>query len=157
MVWLRRKNRQDLLGGLVMIAIGVLAMLVGQQYSIGTLARMGPGFFPVALGAILAVLGILIMLTADDVGAPDPDGEQEEGPPQWRGWACIILGMVAFIVLGGLAGLVPATFALVFISALGDTDQTVPRALLLALGVTAAGAFIFTSLLELQFPLFRWG
>lgn len=28
----------------------------------------------------------------------------------------------------GLAGLVPATFALVFISALGDTDQTVPKA-----------------------------
>jgi len=146
------------MGGGLMVLIGLLAMLEGSRYSVGSLARMGPGFFPVALGAVVTLLGILIAAMAADAGAPDPDeAEKEDATPQWRGWGCVVGGMVAFIVLGGALGLMPATFALVLISAMGDSQQTIAKALLLALGVTLVGAFIFTNLLELQFPLIRWG
>lgn len=157
MSWLRRKNRKDLMGGALMVLIGCLAILEGTQYSFGSMARMGPGFFPIALGAVVALLGILIAAMAEDSDAIDPEAQEQDAPPQWRGWACIVAGMVAFIVLGQLGGLMPATFALVFISAMGDSDQSVRNALLLALGVTLVGAFIFTNLLQLQFPLIRWG
>lgn len=157
MSWLRRKERKDVLGGVLMALLGLFTALEGSSYHIGILARMGPGYFPVALGLILALLGLLIIVNADDAGAPDEDGHQDSDAPQWRGWACIIAGVVAFIVLGKWGGLMPATFALVFISAMGDSEQTVPKALLLALGTTLVGAFIFANLLQLQFPLFRWG
>lgn len=158
MGWLRRKNRNDVMGGGLMVLIGGIAMLEGSSYSIGSLARMGPGFFPVALGAVMLLLGILIAVTAADAGAPDPDSaDGQDTAPQWRGWGCVAGGMVAFIALGGWFGLMPATFALVFISAMGDSEQTIAKALLLALGVTLVGAFIFTNLLHLQFPLIRWG
>ena len=158
MGWLRRKNRNDVMGGGLMVLIGGVAMLEGSSYTIGSLARMGPGFFPVALGAVVMLLGVLIAMTAADAGAPDLDAaEGDDGAPQWRGWSCVVAGIVAFIALGGWFGLMPATFALVFISAMGDSDQTVAKAFLLALGVTLVGAFIFTNLLQLQFPLIRWG
>ena len=54
-------------------------------------------------------------------------------------------------------GLVPATFALVFISALGDRTHTLRSALLLSVFVTAIGIVIFSWGLELQFPMFSWG
>ncbi len=51
----------------------------------------------------------------------------------------------------------PATFALVFISALGDRQHTLRSAALLAAGVTVLGVAVFSWALQLQFPLFRWG
>lgn len=64
---------------------------------------------------------------------------------------------MAFILLGKYGGLVPATFALVFIAAMGDRQHTVRSAALLAVGVTILGIAVFSWALQLQFPLFRWG
>ena len=52
---LRSRRGRDYLGGVLMIALGLGAALEGSTYSIGSLSRMGPGFFPVALGVILAL------------------------------------------------------------------------------------------------------
>ncbi|GAA5236829.1 tripartite tricarboxylate transporter TctB family protein [Verticiella sediminum] len=157
MNWLRHKSRSDLLGGGVVVLLGLGAIVEGSRYTIGTLARMGPGFFPVALGVLLVGLGILIALTADPVAEEDMEHDISGDPPDWRGWGCIIAGVIAFIFLGHVGGLVPATFALVLIAAMGDRDQKPLHALLLALGVTVVGTIIFSYFLQLQFPLFRWG
>lgn len=157
MRWLKQRDKTDLLGGALIALVGCGAILEGSSYQVGTLARMGPGFFPVALGAILVFLGILIALTASPVDPADAEEDLSSTPPDWRGWGCIIAGIVVFIILGRVAGLVPATFALVLISALGDREQSLKNALLLATGVTIVGVIIFSYLLELQFPLFRWG
>jgi len=74
-----------------------------------------------------------------------------------RGMACIIGGILAFMLVGQYGGLVPATFVLVFISALGDINNRIPSALILAAVVTVFGTLIFHWGLQLQFPLFRWG
>ena len=59
------KDLQDLIGGLAMLAIGAFAAIYAyQNLEIGELSRMGPGFFPLVLGAALAVLGLLIALPA---------------------------------------------------------------------------------------------
>ena len=55
------------------------------------------------------------------------------------GWVCIILGPVFFIVFGRFFGLLPATFACVFVSALGDRDTTLRGATILSAGVTVFG------------------
>ena len=47
-----------------MLLLGLGAILQGRNYSIGTLSRMGPGFFPVALGVILALAGVAIAISA---------------------------------------------------------------------------------------------
>ncbi len=138
-----------------MAALGVAVILGGNLYNVGSLSRMGPGLFPIILGCLLVLMGGLIVLGAKAL--PPDDEEEDLGAPEWRGWACILGGLVAFMFFGKWGGLVPATFALVFISAMGDREHTLKTALLLALGVTVVGSLIFSWGLQLQFPLFRWG
>jgi len=137
-----------------MFVIGLGAILQGRTYSMGTLSRMGPGFFPVSLGVILALAGAAIALTARFA---EREAEEKALPPEWRGWFCISLSILAFVVLGKYGGLVPATFAIVFISALGDRQNTVKSALLLAAAIVAICLVVFWWALQMQFPLFGWG
>jgi hypothetical protein len=58
------RDLHDLVGGGLMAATGLFFALYGSQYSFGTAARMGPGYFPVVLGWVLAVLGLLVALPA---------------------------------------------------------------------------------------------
>ncbi|ASC67731.1 hypothetical protein B9P52_27245 [Achromobacter denitrificans] len=139
-----------------MIVLGLGAIAQASTYSLGTLARMGPGMFPAILGALLVMLGLMIARMAIAPEAADDDAE-DLPPPEWRGWGCIIGGLLTFILIGKFGGLVPATFALVFISALGDRQHTLRSAALLAAGVTVLGVAVFSWALQLQFPLFRWG
>jgi hypothetical protein len=156
-----RGHRRDYYGGALMVLLGLSAIVIGQGYRIGSLTQMGSGFFPVALGAILVLLGMAIAGTAKRPAARPTlhEGampEAEQGP-EWRGWFCILGGVLAFIVLGQWGGLLIATFAVTFISALGDRDNTWRSALILALGITVVSVVVFWWALQVQFPLFSWG
>ena len=148
------KSNRDYVGGALMVVIGAAAALQGRNYPIGSLSRMGPGFFPVALGIILACAGIAIIATAK---LATHESEEKELPPEWRGWFCICVSIIAFVVLGKYGGLLPATFAIVFISALGDRENTLKRALVLSLAITAVAVIVFWWALQVQFPLLTWG
>lgn len=155
------KHNRDYYGGGLMLLFGLGAIWEGMSYRIGTLVRMGPGFFPVALGVILALTGVAIMIgaAASAVAETEAEAGKEEKnlPPEWRGWICISLSIVAFVVFGQYGGLVPATFAVVFISALGDRQNTVKGAFLLAIVMCVLCVAIFWYALQVQFPLFQWG
>ena len=56
------KNKKDFWAGIFFIAFGAGAAAVAQENALGTLSRMGPGFFPTALGVILALLGCCLSL-----------------------------------------------------------------------------------------------
>jgi hypothetical protein len=153
-------RRIDLWGGTLIGLCGALTILEATSYSIGELARMGPGYFPMMVGCFLVVLGILIPFS------PDPDEVKEEIADEHlpqpsrrdriRGMACIAAGIALFIVLGSYAGFLPATFALVFVAALGDTSNSVKSAAILAVAMTLFGAIVFSWLLQLQFPMLHW-
>jgi len=148
------KLKRDYYAGGLMLLIGVGAAVTGTGYKFGTLARMGPGFMPVALGVVLAFLGILIAGTA--LGSSEPDDTKFlPASPQWFGWACILGGPVLFIILGEYAGMIPAVFACVFVCALGDKTGTYKSSAILAAGVTVFGVVLFHYLLSIPFPLLR--
>jgi hypothetical protein len=148
------KYNKDYYGGGLMFLLGAGAMYAGLGYKVGTLSQMGPGYFPVAVGALLALMGILIALGAS---RGVPDGDDKHQAPEWRGWVCITASLIAFIALGKYGGLLPATFAVVFIAALGDRQNTLKHAVLLALGMCAIAVVVFWWALHMQFPLFTWG
>ena len=66
------------------------------------------------------------------------------------------MGPLAFIVFGKLAGMIPGTFACVFVAALGDRDATWRGAAILAAVVTFFGVALFHYLLKIPMPLLRW-
>ena len=149
-------QKRDYYAGGLMSLIGVGVILEARHYSLGTLFHMGPGFFPIILGVTLTLIGILIAGAA--VAAPPAEEDLLRLPsPQWRAWFCILAGPILFIVLGTYGGLVPATFACVFVSALGDRESTVLNSFFLAVGITVFGVLLFSYLLQVSMPLWRWG
>lgn len=143
--------KRDYHGGALMVVIGLTAAYASLGYQTGTPARMGPGFFPCAVGLLLAFTGLLIALSARGDVAPG------RRLPDLRGGACLIAGVLAFMLLGLYGGLVPATFAIVFISALGDRGNTVFEAFMLSMAMCGIAVIVFWWALQLQLPLFHWG
>jgi Tripartite tricarboxylate transporter TctB family len=148
-----RNFNKDRVSGALLLLLGAAIVTQGVRYRTGTLIQMGAGFMPVVLGTLLALVGIAIFATAE---ARD-FGTAESHPTEWRGWLCILGSVAAFVIIGTYGGLVPATFATVFIAAMGDRQNSVSTALLLAAGVTVAGVLIFIVGLKMVFPLFTWG
>lgn len=56
------RDPRDFWSGVLFIAIGLAAVVLGRRYSFGTASSMGPGFFPSVLGSLLAVLGLIACL-----------------------------------------------------------------------------------------------
>jgi hypothetical protein len=111
--------------------------------------------FPFILGITLTFVGMLIFGTA--VVTPlEPDERILPVNKEWLGWFCILAGPVLFIVMGEYFGMVAATFFCVFVSALGDREATWKSSLILGVLITIPGCVLFSYILQLPFPLFRW-
>lgn len=148
-----RRFHKDLWGGGLMMVLGVAVAIHATSFEVGTLSRMGPGYFPLALGVILTIAGAAIAAggyraQVEDAGAPTLR-------PQWKAWALICASIVAFVVFAEYAGLVPATFGIVFISALADRENTWKEATVLALALVIVCVVVFWWGLQVQLPLFR--
>ncbi|MBW4090584.1 MAG: tripartite tricarboxylate transporter TctB family protein [Proteobacteria bacterium] len=151
---MHRINRKDFLGGGLMLLLGLGAAFQASHYEFGTLRRMGPGYFPLALGLILALTGLAILLGSLRGAAAVAAARLA---PEWRGWICICAGVASFAVIGRWGGLLPATFASVFLAALGDRKNTPVAAGVLAAVMTLVCLVVFWWLLKIELPLFRWG
>jgi hypothetical protein len=148
-------TKRDFYAGGLMILLGLGAALEGQNYNIGTMRQMGPGFMPVALGVVLVLIGITIA-GASLAGVAD-DGEGAlPAEPDWRGWLCIIAGPLLFIIFGKIGGLAPATFACVFVSAMGDRAASWKGSFFLALAITVFGVGLFSFVLKVPFPILKF-
>ena len=153
---------KDHFGGALMALIGACTAYASLGYNVGSPARMGPGFLPCAVGVLLAITGVLIVACArrpTQSGENDskPAGHAKHGLPDTRGALCILLGVVSFIAFGSYLGLLPATFSIVLICALGDRNNTLREAVLLALGMCVVAAVVFHWALQIQLPMFQWG
>ena len=146
-----RIDRGHWAGGLV-ILIGVAAAAIGWSYDVGSLSKMGPGFFPVVLGIVLAGFGICILATTVISMHRDEEGVLP-AEPQWIGWLCVLGGPISFIVLGYYSGMIPAIFSCVFVSAFGDRTATTSSSIGLAAIMTIFGVLLFSYGLKVPFPL----
>lgn len=150
--------KRDYAAGGLMTLIGLSAAYASLAYDIGTPAQMGPGFFPCAVGVLLAINGALIAIAATGhKDNPKSADVHSHALPDLRGTVCIVLSVLAFIACGHYLGLAPATFSIVFIAALGDRSNSVRVAAVLALVMAVVAAIIFWWALSLQMPLFKWG
>jgi putative Ca2+/H+ antiporter (TMEM165/GDT1 family) len=149
-------KKRDVYAGGLMVLLGAAVTLDSMSYELGSLTHMGPGMFPLMLGIALTFVGVLIFGSA----LVTPLGEDERILPEtreWRGWGCILAGPILFIVLGENFGLVPAVFACVFVSALGDRSATLKSSFILAACVAFFGSLLFSYALKVPFPLLQWG
>jgi len=152
------KSQKDFFSGLMFTVVGVAFAWGASGYNVGTGARMGPGYFPLMLGVVLAILGGMIMFKALVVETEDGD---KIGKWAWKPLGFIIGANVLFgILLGGLPsigvpamGLIAAIFGLTIVASLAGERFKLKEVLVLA-GVLALGSYLaFVMLLKLQFPV----
>ena len=141
-------DSKDFWSGIMLIAIGAGALVIGRDYPFGTALRMGAGFFPLVLGAALVLFGVFFTVR----GLRSSD--RIEG--NWSLRALVVLPL-AFVVFGLLmqhAGFVPALFALIVGSAAAGTEFRLVEVLLLAAFLTVVCVAVFIWALGLPYPLF---
>lgn len=148
------RKTHDWAAAALILLIGLGTIMHSLSYTLGTLVRMGPGYFPLVLGVLLTFCGLILLVR------PSQTAQLPSSAPKkllMRPWLAIIASMVVFIIVGRYGGLVPATLLLVFIAALGDAANSFKAAAILAILVTLAAVALFHYGMQLQFPLFRWG
>jgi hypothetical protein len=144
------RHPKDFFAGLIFIAFGLAAIIIGSNYALGSAARMGPGYFPRILGILLLLLGVALSLRALKIkGGPLP-------PWHWKPMLIVLGSVIAFGVLVNYIGLVLATIGLVFGSSAASHEFRPKEALVsgLLLAALAVGVFIFG--LNLQLPTWPW-
>lgn len=141
------RNNKDFLSGLMFIVLGLGAIFIASDYPIGSALRMGPGYFPVALGGIMFLFGVYIMAQGLI--------SKEKVAGNWSLRALIILpaAMVVFGVVVERAGFVPALIVLTIISAAAGSQFKFLEVLLLAIGLTVGSAALFIYGLGMPYPL----
>ena len=94
------KSQKDFFSGLLYTVVGAAFAYGATSYNLGTGARMGPGYFPLLLGSILAIIGAIILFKSLVVETPTGD---EVGSWAWKPLFFIIAGNLLFgVLLGGL-------------------------------------------------------
>ena len=152
------KSQKDFFAGLMFMSVGLAFAWGATNYTIGTGARMGPGYFPLILGIVLAAIGGFVAFRALVVETPDGD---PIGKWAWKPMILIILANLVFgVLLGGIPslgvpamGLIAAIYALTIISASAGTQFKLVEVLILATVLAAGSYFAFVWGLNLQFQV----
>lgn len=147
---LKIKSQKDFWSGVMFVAVGLGFAWGAQDYSFGTSARPGPGYFPFGLGLLLAVLGGMVLFKALTIETSDGD---PVGAFAWRPFL-IILGAVAlFGFLLPRLGLFIALPLLVVLSSTASDEFTWKGAILNAVVLTVGCWVVFIWGLNLTIPL----
>lgn len=148
-------NKRDVLASGLLCLLGLAAVLQVSASSVSRISGMGAGVLPVLLGSLLMLVGILWLF--DSKLSPDEDEGIDIGVSKWRGSCGVVSGVFAFMLLGKYGGVLPAVFALVFITVLGDRRHTWRSATLLAAIATIVAAIILALNPHLPLSMFGWG
>ena len=152
------KSQKDFFAGLMFMGVGLAFAWGATTYNVGSGARMGPGYFPLMLGVLMAVLGAAITFKALVV---ETVGGDKIGKWALKPLFYIIAANVMFgVLLAGVPalkipafGLIVAIYAVTFIASMAEAGWKVRNTFILAT-VLAVGSYLaFVMALKLQFPV----
>jgi hypothetical protein len=152
------KSQKDFFSGLMFLVVGIAFAVGATNYTVGTGARMGPGYFPLILGVLMSILGTAICISGLTKG---PEGGDKIGKWAWKQVCFILAANFAFgILLVGVPavgipqfGLIIAIYALVFIASLAGHSFNFKETAILATVLAVGSYFAFVWALNLQFPV----
>ncbi len=147
--------------GLLFAAIGLTTAIVASEYPLGTMRSIGPGYFPIMIGVLLALLGTGVAFQGMSFsGAVDPAGQHTEARAEQddgiavRPLIMITVAVVAFGLMVRPLGLAVATVTLVTLASLAGREFRLLRVVSLSAGLIALSWITFIYLLGL--PMTLW-
>ena len=146
---MRVKHAQDFWSGIMFLAFGLLGIWLSQDYSMGTAAKMGPGYFPTALSILLIVIGLVIAVTA--MLSKQTGGDFPTINYKIIAWICG--SIVLFGVLLTYMGLFLACLGVIFFSSMASDEHSYKVATISGLLLATASVAMFVWGLKLQFAV----
>jgi Tripartite tricarboxylate transporter TctB family len=122
----------DLAGGLIVFAGGCAVAVGATSYPIGELTRMGPGYFPLVVGIVLALLGFGLVLASRTTASSLP-------ALRFKPVLAVFAGLIFWALTLERLGLAPATLGLVILVSLAQDKPS-----LVMIGATAAFLIAFS-------------
>lgn len=146
---MRIRHPKDFLTGLMFLLFGAAAIFFAASYNIGSAAKMGPGYFPFALGAFLAALGVTLLLRSV-FGAR---GSQAGPVFHLKPLVLVLSSVVLFSLLLRPLGLLVSTTTLVVVSSMASQEFRWKEALLNAAALIFIVWVVFVYALDFQVPI----
>ncbi|MGV6874765.1 tripartite tricarboxylate transporter TctB family protein [Pseudochelatococcus sp. B33] len=132
---------KDFLSGALFGAIGLGTIAMGVSYRLGTPGNMGPGYFPVMLGVIMALIGLTMLIRS----MLNP--EASDGVASWevRPLVFVLAAVFVFSLLIDSLGVIVAVASLVLIGRLGGREGSMSElaVMIVAMTVLAVGIFVY--------------
>jgi hypothetical protein len=141
------RGPRDFYSGLLFIVVGAIAVFIALKYPMGQASRMGPGYFPRALGTLLMFLGAISVWRSFRLPG--------EPIPRWK-WRPILIVLGSVLIFGHIvqtAGLALSTIFLVFAASAASHEfrwkEAAVSGVLMAL--LCVGVFVYA--LSIQLPI----
>jgi len=144
----RIRSTQDFWTGGVFAAFGMITAVLSAGYPLGSASRMGPGYFPMLLGIILALIGIAILVRS----LTSEEGGHVSRLHMWP-LLRLLLSIVAFGLLLNPLGLIVAAFVAVLIAAWAGPEFRPGEAIVTALVLALGSWIVFVVALKQTMPL----
>jgi len=138
------RSPKDLVAGLLFIAAGIAAIAIAANYTLGTAARMGPGYFPRVLGMLLIVLGAILAARSLRLAGPPLPGWK------WRPVLVTLGSVVMFGLIVNHAGLVVSTILLIVMASAASHEFRPREAVISGIALAALAVGVFVIGLKLQ-------
>lgn len=143
------RNKQDFWSGVMFIAIGAGFAWKATSYSMGTAARMGPGYFPFWLGLVLALIGAIVLIGSLSKKATETTIDRFD-------WRIVVLVVGSVILYGAVLrplGLYASVFLLVVVSSFASHEFNWKIAVANGIFLVIFSYLAFIKGLGLIFPL----
>lgn len=145
---LRIRSPQDVAGGLLLVALALIAGWQALDLDLGRTSRMGPGYFPMLLSGLIGLFGAGIALRGLRLDGGDI------APFRWRRLLPVLLAITLFGLLIRPLGLVLASVALLLVASVAAPDFRWRGTLAFGAGLVVFAVLLFPVLLGL--PLSIW-
>lgn len=143
------RNKQDFWSGVMFILLGLGFAWKATSYSMGTAARMGPGYFPHWLGILMAILGAVILISSLRPKAEKTTIDKFD----FKILAIIISSIVVFALTLRPLGLIASLFLLVMISSLASHEHSWKVSIANSIFLIVLCYLSFVKGLKLVFPI----
>ena len=147
---MRIKSQRDFWSGLMFIVIGVVFAVGATNYSMGSSAKPGAGYFPLILSVIMAILGAVVLFKSMTI---ESEGGDPVGAFAWRPLIVTVSAIAVFgLALPRLGMFITIPLLICIVSLAGDEFHWT-GVLLNCVVLTLGSWLIFIWGLNLTIPL----
>jgi len=147
---LKIKSQRDFWSGLMFLVAGVVFAVGATNYSMGSSARPGPGYFPLLLSIIMAIIGAIVLFKALVF---ESEGGDRIGVIAWRPLLVIVASIAVFALIIDRLGMVVTVPVLIAMASLAG-DEFRWRGVIASAAVLTAGSWlVFVWGLKLTIPV----